>query len=79
MTRHRQSKEQTIRVWAVRPILLPELEYSTCFGTDSLGRDPAGNSAHKAPFLLRNHHLRSNTEVVMVGMQEISETSAQVT
>lgn len=79
MTRHRQSREETIRVCAVRPILLPELEYGTCFGTDSLGRDPSGNSAHKAPFLLRNHHLRSNTEMVVAGMQELSETSAQVT
>lgn len=39
MKRHRQSREETIRVWAVRPILL----YGTCFGTDSLGRDSSGN------------------------------------
>lgn len=53
MKRHRQSREETIRVWAVRPILL----YGTCFGIDSLGRDSSGNSAHKAPFLLINHPL----------------------
>lgn len=67
MIRHRQSREETIRVWAVRPILL----YGTCFGTDSLGRDSSGNSAHKAPFLLRIHPLRSNTDVVVTGLQEM--------
>lgn len=79
MKRHRQSREETLRVWAVRPILLPDLEYSTCFVTDSLGEDPSGNSAQKAPFPVRNHDLRSNTEVVVADKQEISETSAQVT
>lgn len=77
MKRHRQSREETIRVWAirsVRPVLLPDLEYGTCFGTDSSGRDPSENSAHKAPFLLVSHHLSSNTEVVVAGMQEIGET-----
>lgn len=74
MKRHRQSREETMRVWAVRSVLLPDLEYGTCFGTDSSGRDPSENSAHKAPFLLISHHLSSNTEVVVAGMQEISET-----